>query len=195
MPQLSTLIEANLEKETMPDTNMRTVYLWASDLADSSQLKITMDINERTRLVLEINEMLGYYINNDCKSGGTGLFEFFSDIINEIVLNRIDDIVRHYNTHETNEKYRKSIGLRLWSGCISAAKTIALETRDGPNPPETRAESFQDIDFIADRDSIFRAGVESAPLFKKHNQQCYSFNGDPSNSSVGRYPNDYLMDR
>ena len=87
MPQLSTLIEANLEKETMRDTNMRTVYLWASELADSSQLKITMDIKERTGLVLEINEMLGYYINNDCKSGRTGLFEFFSKIIKEIVLN------------------------------------------------------------------------------------------------------------
>ncbi|MDP9290319.1 MAG: hypothetical protein M3P08_19275 [Thermoproteota archaeon] len=55
----------------MPDTNMGTVYLWASELADLSQLKVTMDIIERTRLVLEINEMLGNYINNDCKSGGT----------------------------------------------------------------------------------------------------------------------------
>ena len=79
-----------------------------------------MDINERTRLILEINEMLGYYINNDCKSGGNGLFEYFSEIIKEIVLNRVDDILRRYNTHETTEKYRKSIGLRLWSGCLSA---------------------------------------------------------------------------
>ncbi len=146
-------------------------------------------------MVLEINEMLGNYINNDCKSGGTGLFEYFSETIKEIILNRIDDIVRHYNTHETNEKYRKSIGLRLWSGCLSAAKVIALETRDGPNPPEMRAESFQEIDIIADRDSIFCAGVESAPLFKEYNQQCYSFNGVPSTSPVRRYPNDYLMDR
>jgi hypothetical protein len=70
----NTLIEVNLEKETMPDTNMRTVYWWASELADSSLLRVTMDINERTRMVLEINEMLDNYINNDCKSGGTGLF-------------------------------------------------------------------------------------------------------------------------
>jgi hypothetical protein len=179
----------------MPDTNMGTVYLWASELADSSQLKVTMDINERTRLVLEINEMLGNYINNDCKSRGTGLFENFSEIIKEIVLNRVDDIVRRYNTHEPNEKYRKSIGLRLWSGCLSAAKMIALETRDGSNIPKMRAESFRAIDVIADRDSIFCGGVESAPLFKKYSQQCYSFNGVPSNSPVRRYPNDYLMDK
>jgi hypothetical protein len=95
------------------------------------------------------------------------LFEHFSDIIKEIVLNRIDDIVRSYNTHVTNEKYRKSIGLRLWSGCLSVAKVIALETRDGPNTPEMRAESFQDLDSIVDRDSIFCAGVQSVPLFKK----------------------------
>jgi hypothetical protein len=154
-----------------------------------------MDINERTRLVLEINEMLGYYINNDCKSGGTGLFEYFSEIIKEIVINRVDDIVRRYNTHASNEKYRKSIGLRLWSGCLSAAKVIALETRDGLNTPKMRAESFQDIDVTADRDSIFYAGVESATLFKKYSQQCYSFNGVPLSSPVRRYPNDYLMDR
>jgi hypothetical protein len=179
----------------MPDTNMWTVYSWASELADSSQLTVTIDINDRTRLVLEINEMFGYYISNDCKSGGTGLFEYFSEIIKEILLNRVDDIVRRYNTQETNEEYRKSIGLRLWSGCLSAAKVIALETRDGPNSPKMRAESFQDIDIIADRDSIFCLGVESSPLFKKYSQQCYSFNGVPLSSRVRRYPNDYLMDR
>ena len=72
-------------------------------MADLSHLKITMNINERTQLILEINELLGHYIKNDCKYGGTGLFEDFSEIIKEIVLNRIDDIVRRYNTHETNE--------------------------------------------------------------------------------------------
>jgi len=179
----------------MPDTNMRTVYLLASKLADSSQFTVTMNINERTRLVLEINEMFGYYINNDRKSGGTGLFEYFSEIIKEIVPNRVDDIVRRYNTQETNEKNRKSIGLRLWSGCLSAAKVISLETHDGSNSPKMRAESFHDIDVTADLDSIFCSGVESAPLFKKYSQQCYSFNGVPLSSPVRRYPNEYLMDR
>jgi hypothetical protein len=39
--QLSTLIGLEPETETMPDTNMGTVYLWASELVDSSQLKVT----------------------------------------------------------------------------------------------------------------------------------------------------------
>ncbi len=70
--------------------------------------------------------MLGYYINNDCKSGGTGLFEYFSEIIKEIVLNRVDDIVRRYNTHEINEKYRNSIGLRLWSTTRINGKSLKI---------------------------------------------------------------------
>jgi hypothetical protein len=149
---------------SVSDTNMNTAYSWASKLADLSHLKITLDTNEMTTMISKINELLGNYIKNDCNSGGTGLFESFSEIIKEIVLNRIDDILRHYNPLETSEKYRKSIGLRLWSGCLSAAKIIALETRDAPNTPEMRAELFQPLDTVADHDSIFRAGVESAPL-------------------------------
>jgi hypothetical protein len=179
----------------MPDTNMTTANSWASELADLSQLTITIDINDRTQLISEINDVIGHYINYDYRFGGSGLFEHFSEGVKEILLNRIDDIVRHYDTHEKNEKCRKSIGLRLWSGCLSAAKVIALETRDGLNTPKVRGESFQYLDDIADRDSIFRAGVESAPLFKKYYQQCYSFNGVPPTSPVRRYPNDYLIDR
>src|SRR5207245_9352615 len=102
-------------------------------------------------MISKINELLGNYIKNDSNSGGTGLFEYFSEIIKEIVLNRIDDIVRHYSQTETNEKYRKSIGLRLWSGCLSAAKIIALETRDGRNTPDMRAERFQQLDTTTDQ--------------------------------------------
>jgi hypothetical protein len=39
--------------------------------------------------------------------------------------------------------------------------------------------AFQALDYIADHDPIYFAGVESAPSFKKNNQQCFSFNGVP----------------
>ena len=139
----------------MPDTNMTTAYSWATNLADLSHLKMTLDINQRIQLILKINEEIGRYINHDLKSGGSGLFENFSDTVKEIFLNRIDDIVRRYIPDEKNEKYRKSIGLRLWSGCLSAAKTIALDTRDGPNTPNLRTEIFQTLDHIADQDYIY----------------------------------------
>lgn len=41
----------------MSDTNMDTAYSWASDLADLMHLKMTLDINQRTKLILEINEV------------------------------------------------------------------------------------------------------------------------------------------
>jgi hypothetical protein len=158
---------------SMPDTNMDTAYSWASDLADLSRLEMTLGINQRTQLILEINEVIGRYINHDLKSGGYGLFEYFSETVKEILLNRIDDLVRHYLIDETNEAYRKSIGLRLWS----AAKTITLDTHDGQNTPEKRTKIFQTLDHTADQDPIYRAGVESAPLFKKKIQRYFSFYG------------------
>jgi len=121
---------------------MHTAYLWASELADVSQLRITLDVIKRTQLISQINEILGHYINYDRRSAGSGLFARFPGAVKEIVLNHIDDIVRHYDSFQTNEKYRKSIGLRLWSGCLFSAKTIALETLDGPNTPETRTKLF-----------------------------------------------------
>src|SRR5688572_10763652 len=41
---------------------------------------------------------------------------------------------------------RMNVLLRLWSGCISAGKMIALGTRSGSTSVETRANSFADID-------------------------------------------------
>jgi hypothetical protein len=38
----------------------------------------------------------------------------------------INDIVRRYNVHETNEKYRKNIGLRLWSTTSINGKTLKI---------------------------------------------------------------------
>jgi hypothetical protein len=109
----------------MPDTNMDTAYSWATDLADLSYLKMTLDINQRIQLILDIEKDVDRYSKYDLS--GCSLFENFSETAKEIFLNRIDDIVRQYIPDETNEKYRKSIGLRLWSGCMSAAKTIALD--------------------------------------------------------------------
>jgi hypothetical protein len=177
------------------DINMDTAYSWASDLADLSHLKMTLDINQRIQLILEINEEIGRYINHDLKSGGSGLLKNFTDTVKEILLNRIDSLVGHYIPDEMNEKYRKSIGLRLWSGCLSGAKTIALYTRAGFNTPDKRTEIFQILDHTADQDYIHCAAVESAPLFKKERQQCFSFNGVPLTSPVRRYPNEYLVDK
>jgi hypothetical protein len=56
-------------------------------------------------------------------------------------------------------------------------------------------EIFQTLDRIADQDPIYCAGVESAPLFKKKMQQCFSFNSVPLTSPVRQNPNEYLIDK
>jgi hypothetical protein len=82
---------------------------------------------------------------------------------------------------------RVAIVLRLWAGCLSAAKTIAEATRSGPNAAEDRARLFPGIDATAARDALFRAGVEAAPSFKRRLGQSYFLDGVPDDSPVRKY--------
>lgn len=82
---------------------------------------------------------------------------------------------------------RLNVVLRLWSGCLMAAKEIADETLDGPNTIEGRQERFPAIDAAARGDRIFEAGVEAAPAFKDLEEQHYSLGGVPDDSPVRRY--------
>jgi hypothetical protein len=79
---------------------------------------------------------------------------------------------------------RLSIALRLWAGCLDAAKTIAPETNSGPNTPEDRARIMPSIDARATEDAVYRAGVEAAPAFKPLRDQPYSMDGVPDGSPV-----------
>lgn len=178
----------------MPDTNMQTAYIWATELADTSNLRLSIEIPQAAQFVNKINELLGKYINRDIESSGTGLFEKFSIITKDVIFHRLDDLCRNQLGDQISENQRISIALRLWSGCISAAKTIALETRDGKMTPDIRRQFFNNIDNVAMTDSIFCLGVESAPAYKKIHQQSYSFVGIPGTSHVRKHPNEYLKD-
>lgn len=83
---------------------------------------------------------------------------------------------------------RMNVLLRLWSGCISAAKMIAQSTRSGPNTSAMRANAFVAIDRVARADAIYHAGVVAAPTFKRMRDQPYSFEGVPPNSPVRSRP-------
>ena len=63
----------------------------------------------------------------------------------EVLFRRLDDLCRSLLDNLIDESQRVSIALRLWSGCLSAAKTIAIETRNGTMTPEKRKEIFRDI--------------------------------------------------
>jgi hypothetical protein len=82
---------------------------------------------------------------------------------------------------------RINVVLRLWSGCISGAKVIAHETRSGPNTVEYRRAIMPQIEAIADRDPIYAAGLEAAPVFKLFRDQTYSLEGVPESTRVRRH--------
>ena len=81
-----------------------------------------------------------------------------------------------------------NVVLRLWSGCIAAAKGIAEETRGGPQTPEERSRHFTEVlDPISAEDPIHKAGVEAAPLFKSLRGEPVVFDGVPDKSPVRRF--------
>lgn len=84
----------------------------------------------------------------------------------------------------SDQPERMNILLRLWSGCISAAKMIATGTQSGPNTPELRAQAFRAIDTISREDAFYKAGVVAAPTFKRSRSEVYSFEGVPADSPV-----------
>lgn len=83
---------------------------------------------------------------------------------------------------------RVIIALRLWAGCIWAAKTVAEGTLSGANTPTMQADAFAQIDDYARNDPVFAAGVEAAPAFKRRRGETYSFDGVPDDSPVRRHP-------
>ncbi|MGC1133594.1 MAG: hypothetical protein WA941_12290 [Nitrososphaeraceae archaeon] len=176
----------------MPDTNIQTAYIWATKLADTSNLRLSIEIPQAAQFVNKLNELIGKFINKDIESSGTGLFENFSIMTKDVIFHRLDDLCRNQLGYQISENQRISVALRLMSGCISAAKTIALETRDGKMTPDTRKQFFSSIDNVAMTDSIFCLGVESAPAYKKIHQQCYSFIGILGTSHVRKHSNEYL---
>lgn len=103
-----------------------------------------------------------------------------------------------------SQKGRKNILLRLWTGCIEAAKAIRFThvagIKDGvvveaPITYEYRQALFTSlIDLQSRIDLIYGAGVEAAPAYKKLLKEYYSLSGVPSNSIIRRYSNEYHKD-
>jgi len=103
----------------------------------------------------------------------------------KLFVDQISELSKVFITDVENSLDRVVLTLKLWAGCLDAAKTIAMETRNGPNTQEGRHVLFKDkIDPLAQVDEIYRAGVEAAPFFKTLRNQDFSFDGVPQNSPV-----------
>jgi hypothetical protein len=97
---------------------------------------------------------------------------------------------------------RKNIALRLWAGCLDAAKTLRDTYVSEHNPdgntkkeehitPKARNTAFTKVDPNAKKDPIYNAGVESAPVWelklKKTLDKKIYVEGVPQESTVWRY--------
>ncbi|MCW3992613.1 MAG: hypothetical protein NWE79_07875 [Candidatus Bathyarchaeota archaeon] len=159
---------------------MDTALRWADELGPPPQLPLSLqNVEQRAKLVDAID---GPLIQNS-------LLMRLSNEEKAMRLMDVAKISKKYITDVDDEKIRINISLRLWSGCLSAAKMIDRRTMSGPNTPDKRIFAFsRKIDPLARSDPIYCAGVEAAPSFKKLRKELYFFDGVPQNSAVRKYP-------
>lgn len=139
------------------------------------------DIRIRARLVDDVDKSMGKHF------GQAQIFALpqstFDDMIKDMTTNAENHIKDVDNT-----SVRNGVALCLWSGCLSAAKEIALGTLEGENTPETRMYAFTNlIGPLCRVDELFKAGVETAPVFKRLRGQEIDFEGVPKSSPVRLY--------
>jgi hypothetical protein len=93
------------------------------------------DVDMRARLVAEIDRPVLL------DGQGTAHFDVFGAQVRHMAA-RTEPLIPGV----TDSLDRAAIALCLWAGCLMAAKTIATETRSGPNTSAGRAEQFAEID-------------------------------------------------
>jgi hypothetical protein len=176
----------------LPDPNLDTAYVLASGLLQPQDLPTSLnDVIVRATLVNEINSP--FVVGDGPSSGITPL----NRLDRREILLRLQKvaILSRSIIHDVNDdNIRTNIALRIWSGRMDASKSISFKTINGPISPQNRYLYFLCIDYLANRDLIYRAGVEGAPSFKRRLGQYYSSEGVPDSSPVQSYPNEYLLD-
>ena len=187
--------------KVMSDPNMITAYSWAVGLFQVDLPSSIIDVEKRAKLVNEINGPLirrggkNYNSHSDI-----AMLKDLDDNGKNLRLDSIAQISIPYLTEQLDDNIRKNILLRLWVGCIDAAKAIRFTyvagIKDGivieaPITIEYRQSLFGLIDLLSKTDLIYKAGVEAAPVYKNILQQHYSFNGVPMDSAVRKYQNEY----
>ncbi len=172
---------------------MITAYSWAAGLFQQELPSSLSDIQKRAKLVNEINTPL---VKGENQLANTKMLTGLDATERDSRLNEIAQISTPYLTEQISDKLRKNILLRLWTGCMEAAKAIRFTSvagiRDGaiieaPISVEYRRSVFNLIDLLFITDLIYGSGVESAPAYKKLVKEHYSLNGVPSNSIIRKY--------
>jgi hypothetical protein len=172
----------------MPDSNMLYAYIWACRLSHETLPTSLKDVEIRATLIDKIDFLI-------TAEGNTAniLLEYMSEEERKTRLIKALQIADSILTEQISEISKENIILRLWSGCLDAARSIATETHDGITSTDSRKQHFFQIDLFAKWDSIYRAGVEAGPVLKKLRKEYYRFDGVPEDSQVRRFPNEFLL--
>jgi hypothetical protein len=174
---------------------MITAHSWAAGLFQQVLPSSLADFEKRAKLVNEINTPLV-----KAKIGQDKMLIDLDALERDHRLNEIAQISIPYLTEQIDDILRKNILLRLWTGCMEAAKAIRFTyvagIRNGivieaPISIEYRQSLFNLIELLSKTDLIYRSGVEAAPAYKKVVKEYYSLNGVPSNSIIRKYTNEY----
>src|SRR5919109_3973711 len=113
----------------MSDSNMLIAYSWAAGLFQQQLPSSLMDVEKRAKLV---NEMNGPLIRgNTPLVADKMLLIGLDNDEKDLLLDNIARISMAFLTEELDDKIRKNILLRLWTGCIEAAKAIRFTSVAG----------------------------------------------------------------
>jgi hypothetical protein len=146
---------------------METAYLRASEIFQPLEFPSSLeDKDTRAALANDINSIMGNYIKNNGSTYPSGQLHCFTNDIKRAILKDTAEKCKSYILNE-DDNFLTSIALRLWSGCVAAAKNIASGTKGGPNDANSRSCQFLFIDHRCKLDPVYRAGVEIGPIWKR----------------------------
>lgn len=135
---------------------------------------------------------------------GSKLWELNNEQQIESFLAKVDKESIQWIYDVADHRQRINITLRLWAGCVAAAKLLGkryvrgwgdLDIIEDEITPNMREKDFkQSIDPKALSDPIYYAGVEAAPILQRLRNEPIFMDGVPSESPVMNFldPNKQL---
>jgi hypothetical protein len=162
----------------MPDPNLEVAMKWAQELGPTPDLPSSLKKVEKRATLVDV-------IDTEFIAGANlGILDAQAKSDR---LESLGKATHRFMPKEDDARSRCNIALRLWAGCMSAAKTIADRNNEYRNTPETRKRDFALIDSYANNDAIYRAGVEAALAFKELRFEKYYLDGVPASSAARKY--------
>jgi hypothetical protein len=192
----------NLYKNNNGDWSMEILYYWVNECGSPPQLpKSLRNCSKRARLVAHINKLV-HMTRDDINDEFPIFLKESTERIQFIQRLEHDSTIIQTLEDVPGGNDRKNMILRLWVGCVDAAKA----TRDKYNAgrgvqiaytPEDRAKTDATVRQKAPKDPLYEAGVEAALFFElienKHTQRYLE--GISSGSLIRKYLKDNSKDK